>query len=66
MMQFTVKKLFFKIGVCCFRINDKCTSNQENCINDHKYYYDIPLKYELTGGEYYFTISTYEVYEVEN
>ena len=57
---------FFQFGTCCFRIGDKCTSNQKNYINDHKQYYDIPLKYELTGGEGHFTISSYEVYKIDN
>jgi hypothetical protein len=59
-------KNFFEFGTCCFRIYDKCTSNQTNYINDNKNNYDIPLEYELTGGEYYFTISSYEVYKVDN
>ena len=60
------RETFFQFGTCCFRINDKCTSNQTNYINDNKNYYDIPLKYELTGGEHNFTISSYEVYEIDN
>ena len=56
---------FFQFGTCCFRIYDKCTSNRDNYINDNNYY-DIPLKYELTGGEHYFTISSYEVYKIDN
>ena len=59
------KKLFL-IWYLLFRIYDKCESNQTNYINDHKNCYDIPLKYELTRGENYFTISIYEVDEIDN
>ena len=56
---------FFQFGRCCFRICDKCTTNNSNYINDGKNYYDIPLNYGLTGGDKNFTISSYEVYQIE-
>ena len=56
---------FFQFGVCCFRIYDKCCSKNNNYINDDKIYYDIPKDFGLTDGESNFTISSYEVYQVE-
>ena len=31
----------------------------------NKNYYDLPINYGLTGGDATFTISSYEVYQVE-
>ena len=56
---------YFQFGTCCFRIYDKCSSTNENYINNDKNYYDIPDNYGLTDGENKFTISTYEVYQIE-
>ena len=59
------KEDFFQFGGCCFRIYNNCTSINSNYINDNKYDYDIPDKYGLTGGDSTFTISSYEVYQIE-
>ena len=56
---------FFQFGGCCFRINNNCTSVNTNFINDSKSYYDIPCNFGLTGGDENFTISSYEVYQIE-
>ena len=56
---------FFQFGTCSFRICNNCTSVNTNYINDHKKYYDLPSNYGLTGGDSNFTISSYEVYQVE-
>ena len=56
---------FFQFGTCCFRIYNNCTSINTNYINDNKNEYDIPSNYGLTDGENKFTISSYEVYQVE-
>ena len=56
---------YFQFGTCCFRIYNKCTSTTDNYINDGKKHYDIPGNYELTGGDQKFTISSYEVYQLE-
>ena len=56
---------FFQFGGCCFRIYNNCTSVNTNYINDSKSYYDIPCNYGLTGGDNNFTISSYEVYQIE-
>ena len=58
-------KNFFQFGRCCFRICNNCTSVHTNYISDNKSYYDIPTNYGLTGGENNFTISSYEVYQIE-
>ena len=55
---------FFQFGTCCFRIYDKCTSTNQNYINDRKLSYNIPDNYGLTDGEKNFIISSYEVYHI--
>ena len=55
----------FQFGGCCFRIYNNCTSVNTNYINDSKKYYDIPCNFGLTGGDKNFTISSYEVYQIE-
>ena len=59
------KNDFFQFGGSCFRIYNNCTSFNTNYINDDKTYYDIPKNYGLTGGDKNFTISSYEVYQIE-
>ena len=44
------------------RIYDKCTSNNQNCVG--KVYYNSPDNYQINGGNQYFTVSSYEVYEI--
>ena len=56
---------FFQFGGCCFRINNNCTSVNTNYIKDSKNSYDIPCNFGLTGGDKNFTISSYEVYQIE-
>ena len=56
---------YFQFGGCCFRINNNCTSVNTNYINDSKNNYDIPCNFGLTGGDKNFTISSYEVYQIE-
>jgi len=56
---------FFQFGLCSFRINNNCTSVNTNYLTDNKLYYDLPNNYGLTGGDKNFTISSYEVYQVE-
>ena len=58
-------KDFFQFGYCCFRIYNNCTSVNTNYIDNNKNYYDIPSNNGLTGGESQFTISSYEVYQIE-
>ena len=56
---------FIQFGGCCFRICNNCTTVNTNYINDGKNYYDIPNNFGLTGGNKNFTISSYEVYQIE-
>ena len=44
------------------RIYDKCTSNNNNYVG--KVYYNSPDNYLINGGNQYFTVSSYEVYEI--
>ena len=58
-------KDFFQFGGYCFRIYNNCTTVNTNLLNDNKNSYDIPSNYGLTGGDNNFTISSYEVYQIE-
>ena len=44
------------------RIYDKCTSNNQNYVG--KEFYNSPDNYQINGGNQYFTVSSYEVYEI--
>jgi len=44
------------------RIYDKCTSNNQNYVG--KEFYNSPDNYQMNGGNQYFTVSSYEVYEI--
>ena len=44
------------------RIYDKCTSNNQNYVG--KEFYNSPDNYQMNGGNQYFTVLSYEVYEI--
>ena len=43
-------------------VNDNCTSNNSSYVSNGAY--DIKEKYELNGGEYNFTVESFEIYQV--
>ena len=43
-------------------VNDNCTSNNSSYVCNGTY--DIKEKYELNGGEYNFTVESFEIYQV--
>ena len=47
-----------------FLVNDKCTSNNNN-YNNNTGTYNTTETYELNGGECNYTVSSYEVYQIE-
>ena len=47
-----------------FVVYDKCTSNNSN-FNNNSGTYNTTETYELNGGEEYYTVSSYEVYQIE-
>jgi len=47
-----------------FHINGKCTSYTNN-YNNNSGTYNTTETYELNGGEQYYTVSSYEVYQIE-
>ena len=47
-----------------FHVYDKCTSNNNN-YNNNSGTYNTTEKSELNGGEYNYTVSSYEVYQIE-
>ena len=47
-----------------FIVVDKCTSSSNN-YNNNSGTYNTTEKYELNGGEYSYTVSSYEVYQIE-
>ena len=52
-------------GTSDFYIEDKCHSHTENYCNSSLKTYNTSEPHELNGGEYYFTVSSYEVYYIE-
>ena len=56
---------YIQFGACCFMIRNNCTTVNTNYICDNKNCYDIPSNFGLTGGDRKFTISSYEVYQIE-
>ena len=44
------------------RIYDKCTSNNQNFVGKNNY--NSPDNFQMNGGNQYFTVSSYEVYEI--
>ena len=54
----------FGYNVSDFYVEDKCTSNNTN-YNNNNGTYNTTETYELNGGEQYYTVSSYEVYQIE-
>ena len=42
---------------------ENCTKNNGNWVDNKTY--DIPEQYELNGGELYFTVKSFEIYQIE-
>ena len=51
-------------GGCDFLIENNYSSNNYNYVNNNGTY-DTTETYELNFGEYYFTVSSYEVYQID-
>ena len=47
-------------AIVCY---ENCTKRNDNYVCNETY--DIPEKYELNGGEQYFTVKSFEIYQVE-
>ena len=54
---------YFSFGNNIYVYNN-CTQNTSNYLNCPESY-EIPKNYELNGGKNYFTVKSYEVYEIE-
>ena len=54
----------FQFGGGALRLYNNCTSNKSNYVGDHSYT-TVPANYAINGGEHYFTVSSYEVYQIE-
>ena len=55
---------YFAFGEGCdFYVYNQCTSSTSN-YNNNIGTYNTTEKYELNGGEYYYTVSSYEVYQI--
>ena len=46
------------------RLYNNCTSNKSNFVSSHSYT-TVPANYAINGGEQNFTVSSYEVYQIE-
>ena len=54
----------FFFGSAALRIYNNCTSNQSNYVCNNSFT-TVPQNYGINGGEQYFTVSSYEVYQLE-
>ena len=54
----------FFFGSAALRLYNNCTSNQSNYV-DYNSFTTVPQNYGMNGGEQYFTVSSYEVYQIE-
>ena len=48
---------------CDICVYDKCTKGNINNVDNKDY--DIPERFELNGGEYHFTVKSFEIYHIE-
>jgi len=54
----------FYFGSGALHIYNNCTSNKSNYVSNSSFE-TVPQNYAINGGEQYFTVSSYEVYQVE-
>ena len=54
----------FYFGGSALNLYDGCTSSQKNYVSDHSFS-TVPQNYEINGGEHHFTVSCYEIYQIE-
>ena len=54
----------FYFGGAALRLYNNCTSNKSNYVGINSYT-TVPANYAINGGEQYFTVSSYEVYQIE-
>ena len=54
----------FFIGCAALRLYNNCTSNQNNYVSNAGFS-TVPQNYGINGGEQYFTVSSYEIYQIE-
>ena len=54
----------FQFGGAALRLYNNCTSNQNNYVSNSAFT-TVPANYGINGGEQYFTVSSYEVYQLE-
>ncbi len=55
---------FFQFGGCALRLYNNCTSNKSNYVDTNSFT-TVPANYAINGGEQCFTVSSYEVYQIE-
>ena len=53
----------FCFGGAALILYNNCTSNKSNQVANNSF--DVPTNYEFIGGDNYFTVSSYEVYQIE-
>ena len=54
----------FYFGNAALHIYNNCTSNKSNYVATNSYT-TVPANYAINGGEHHFTVSSYEVYQIE-
>ena len=55
---------YFYFGSAALLIYNNCTSNKSNYV-DNNTFTTVPANNAINGGEYNFTVSSYEVYQIE-
>ena len=55
---------FFQFGSPALRLYNNCTSNKSNYVATNSFT-TVPANFAINGGEQYFTVSSYEVYQIE-
>ena len=53
----------FYFGNAALRLYNNCTSNKNNYACNNRF--DVPTNYDFIGGDNHFTVSSYEVYQIE-
>ena len=54
----------FYFGSAALILYNNCTSNKRNFVTSHSFT-TVPANYAINGGEQHFTVSSYEVYQIE-
>ena len=57
---------YFRFGNVALQIQDKCTMNNLNYVNNNGRFKTLPIKNGINGGKRNFIVNCYEVYKINN